>query len=160
MKQSNRLCASGLSAINHANRAIKCGDGDVFIAGGVEHMTRSPWLISKVSKAFGRDAEMYDSSFGWRFVNPKMKELYGTESMGQTAENLAEKFNISREDQDQFAYWSQQKTGQAWGNGRMAREVTKVSIPQRKGEDIVFDKDEFIKPTTTPEVLAKLRTSF
>ena len=156
----NRLCASGLSAINHANRAIKCGDGEVFIAGGVEHMTRSPWVISKVSKAFGRDAQMHDSSFGWRFINPKMQQLYGTESMGQTAENLAEKFNISRKDQDQFAYWSQQKTRQAWENGRLAQEITTVSIPQRKSDDIVFDKDEFIKPNSTPEILAKLKPAF
>ena len=156
----NRLCASGLSAINHANRAIKCGDGEIFIAGGVEHMTRSPWVISKVTKAFGRDAEMFDSSFGWRFINPKMQELYGTESMGQTAENLAEKFKISREDQDQFACWSQQKTSQAWENGRLAMEVTRVTIPQRKGDDIVFEKDEFIKPNTTAEILAKLKPAF
>ena len=156
----NRLCASGLSAINHASRAIKCGEGKVFIAGGVEHMTRSPWVISKVSKAFGRDAEMYDSSFGWRFVNPKMRERYGTESMGETAENLAKKFNISRADQDQFAYWSQQKAATAWKNGRLAKEVTSVSIPQRKADDLIFERDEFIKPNTTPDILAKLRPAF
>lgn len=156
----NRLCASGLSAINHANRAIKCDDGNIFIAGGVEHMTRGPWVISKVSKAFGRDAEMHDSSFGWRFINPKMQELYGTESMGQTAENLARKFNISREDQDRFACWSQQKASESWKSGRLAREVTKVPIPQRKSDPLIFERDEFIKPGTTPEVLAKLKPAF
>jgi len=156
----NRLCASGLSAINHANRAIKAGDGDLFIAGGVEHMTRSPWVISKVSKPFGRDAKMYDSSFGWRFVNPVMQELYGTESMGQTAENLAAKFAISREDQDRFASWSQQKTAAAQKSGRLAKEVTPVTIPQRKADPILFDQDEFLKPQTTEEVLAKLKPVF
>ena len=109
----NRLCSSGMAAIIHANRAIKSGEGEVFIAGGVEHMTRGPWVISKVSKAFGRDAQMHDSSFGWRFVNPKMKELYGTDAMGQTAENLVDKYGISREDQDKFAAWSQQKASAA-----------------------------------------------
>jgi 3-oxoadipyl-CoA thiolase len=156
----NRLCASGLSAINHACRAVKCGDGNIFIAGGVEHMTRGPWVISKVSKPFGRDAEMHDSSFGWRFINPKMQELYGTESMGETAENLAVQFGISREDQDRFACWSQQKSGKAWASGRISREVTPVSIAQRKGDPVVFEKDEFIKPDTTFGVLSKLRPAF
>lgn len=156
----NRLCASGLSAINHANRAIKSGDGDLIIAGGVEHMTRAPWVISKVSKAFGRDAEMYDSSFGWRFINPRMKELYGTESMGQTAENLAEKFTISREDQDRFACWSQQKAAKAMENGRLAKEITTVTIPQRKSDPIIFSKDEFPKPETGVEILNQLKPAF
>src|SRR5271166_5642713 len=100
----NRLCASGMSAVINAAQAIKAGDGDVFIAGGVEHMTRGPWVISKTSQPFGQDAQMYDSSFGWRFINPKMHELYGTDSMGVTAEHLAEMYKISREDQDTFAY--------------------------------------------------------
>jgi 3-oxoadipyl-CoA thiolase len=156
----NRLCASGLSAVNHANRAIKAGDGDLFIAGGVEHMTRAPWVISKVSSAFGRDAQMHDSSFGWRFVNPKMEELFGTEAMGETAENLVEKYQISRKDQDKFAKWSQMKAAAAWDNGRLAREVTEVSIPRRKGEPVIFAKDEFIKPQTNLEVLAKLKPVF
>ncbi len=156
----NRLCSSGMSAIVHANRAIKAGDGDVFIAGGVEHMTRGPFVISKVSKAFGRDAQMHDSSFGWRFVNPKMKELYGTEGMGSTAENLAEMFNISREDQDQFAYWSQSKAAAAQENGRLAEEIVSVEIPQRKKDPIIFDQDEFIRATTTTEILGKLRPAF
>ena len=156
----NRLCSSGMSAIIHANRAIKAGDGDVFIAGGVEHMTRGPWVISKVSKAFGRDAQMHDSSFGWRFVNKKMHELYGTDGMGVTAENLAEKFSISREDQDKFAMWSQQKAASAQSSGRLAKEITPVEIPQRKADPLVFDQDEFIKPSTSLEVLGKLRTAF
>ena len=156
----NRLCSSGLSAINHANRAIKSGDGELFIAGGVESMTRGPWVISKVSKPFGRDAEMHDSSFGWRFVNQKMRDLYGTEPMGQTAENLAEKYHISREDQDKFAYWSQQKSSKARESGRLAREITSVNIPQRKGEPIVFNEDEFIKPQTSLEGLAYLKPAF
>ena len=156
----NRLCSSGLSAIIHANRAIKCDDGDIFIAGGVEHMTRGPWVISKVSKPFGRDAQMHDSSFGWRFVNKKMHEMYGTDGMGTTAENLVDKYKISREDQDQFAYWSQMKAAAAQQNGRLAKEIIPVEIPQRKADPILFDKDEFIKPNTSVEVLAKLRSAF
>ncbi|MBN4070315.1 3-oxoadipyl-CoA thiolase [Olleya sp. AH-315-F22] len=156
----NRLCSSGLSAIIHANRAIKAGDGDVFISGGVEHMTRGPYVIAKPSSAFGNDSKMYDSSFGWRFINPKMQQLYGTDSMGNTAENLVEKYNISREDQDAFAYWSQIKATKAQENGRLAKEIVTVEIPQRKKEAIQFSKDEFVKPTTTKEVLAKLRPAF
>ena len=156
----NRLCSSGMSAIVHANRAIKAGDGDVFISGGVEHMTRGPFVISKVSKAFGRDAKMHDSSFGWRFVNPKMKELYGVEGMGSTAENLAEMYSISREDQDQFAYWSQSKAAAAQASGRLAKEIIAVEIPRRKQDPLLFDRDEFIRPTTTTEILAKLRPAF
>lgn len=156
----NRLCSSGLSAIIHANRAIKTGDGDVFIAGGVEHMTRGPWVISKVSKPFGRDAQMHDSSFGWRFVNKKMKDLYGTDGMGITAENLVDLYNISREDQDKFAYWSQMKAATAQKNGRLAKEIVPVSIPQRKKDPIHFKHDEFIRPNSSLEVLAKLRPAF
>ena len=156
----NRLCSSGLSAIIHANRAIKAGDGEVFIAGGVEHMTRGPWVISKVSKPFGRDAQMHDSSFGWRFVNNKMHDLYGTDGMGTTAENLVDKYDINRVDQDQFAYWSQMKAAEAQRNGRLAKEIISVEIPQRKKDPIIFDTDEFIKPTTSLEVLAKLRPAF
>ena len=156
----NRLCSSGMSAVIHANRAIKTGDGDLFISGGVEHMTRGPWVISKVSKPFGRDAQMHDSSFGWRFINPKMHELYGTDPMGSTAENLAEKYSINREDQDKFAYWSQMKATAAQNSGRLAEEIIAVEIPQRKADPIIFDKDEFIKPSTTLEILAKLRPAF
>jgi len=156
----NRLCASGMSSVIHANRAIRAGDGDLFLSGGVESMTRGPWVISKVSAPFGRDAQMHDSSFGWRFVNKKMQELYGTEGMGQTAENLAEMFKLSREDQDKFAYHSQMKAAAAQKSGRLAMEITPVSIPQRKADPIQFDQDEFIRPTTSMDALAKLRTAF
>ena len=156
----NRLCSSGMSSVIHAHRAICTGDGDIFIAGGVENMTRGPWVISKVSKAFGRDAQMYDSSFGWRFVNPKMKELYGVDGMGNTAENLAEKYNISRKDQDLFAYYSQMKASKAQSDGRFEEEIVSVEIPQRKKEPIIFSKDEFIKSNTSLEILSKLRTAF
>ncbi|MCI4668046.1 MAG: acetyl-CoA C-acyltransferase [Bacteroidia bacterium] len=156
----NRLCSSGMSAIIHANRAIKAGDGDVFLCGGVENMTRGPWVISKVSSAFGRDAKMEDSSFGWRFVNKKMHQLFGTDGMGQTAENLAEMYKISREDQDAFAYRSQMKATAAQKSGRLSQEITSIEIPQRKKAPIIFDQDEFIKPSTSLEVLAKLRTAF
>ncbi len=156
----NRLCSSGMSAIIHANRAIKAGDGDVFLAGGLENMTRGPWVISKVSKPFGRDAQMHDSSFGWRFVNPKMKEMYGTDGMGVTAENLVEMYDISREDQDKFAHWSQMKAAAAQSNGRLAEEIVAVSIPQRKKDPIVFEADEFIKPKTSLAILGKLRAAF
>ena len=150
----NRLCSSGMSAVVNAYRAIKAGEGDLFISGGVEHMTRGPWVISKASKPFGRDSEMHDSSFGWRFVNPKMKELFGTDAMGQTAENLADKFNISRDDQDKFAAWSQQKANDAQKSGRLAKEIMQVEIPQRKADPIVFDKDEFIRAGTSVEILS------
>ena len=156
----NRLCSSGMSSVIHAHRAICAGDGDVFIAGGVENMTRGPWVISKVSKPFGRDAQMHDSSFGWRFINPKMKELYGVDGMGNTAENLAEKYNISREDQDKFAYHSQKKATHAQCNGRLAEEIVSVEIPQRKKDPIIFKHDEFIKGKTSLEILGKLRTAF
>lgn len=156
----NRLCSSGMAAVIHSARAIKAGEGDVFIAGGVEHMTRGPWVISKVSKPFGRDAEMHDSSFGWRFVNPKMKEMYGTHAMGQTAENLVELHGISREDQDAFALNSQLKAAKAQKEGILAQEIVAVNIPRRKQEDLVFDQDEFIRPQSTMEGLAKLRPAF
>lgn len=156
----NRLCASGLSASIAATRAIQCGDTDIMIAGGVESMTRAPWVISKTSAPFGRDAQMFDSSFGWRFVNQKLHELYGTEAMGQTAENVAELYKISRIDQDKFALWSQQKTAKAQQNGRLAKEITAIQIPQKKGDAILFDKDEFAKSNTTIEGLSALRTSF
>jgi acetyl-CoA acyltransferase len=156
----NRLCASGMSAAVNAARAAHAGEGDVFIAGGVEHMTRAPWVISKTTVAFGRDAQMFDSSFGWRFINPKMKELYGTDAMGETAENLAEMYKISREDQDRFALWSQQKAGAAEKNGRLAAERFAIDIPQKKGEPIQFIKDEFIRPESDATGLAKLKPAF
>jgi acetyl-CoA acyltransferase len=156
----NRLCASGLSAGIAAARAIQSGDGDLFVAGGVENMTRGPLVISKASAAFGRDSQMADSSFGWRFINPRMEEMYGTDAMGETAENLAERDQINREDQDRFALASQQKAAAAQQKGRFAAEIVAVSIAQRKGEPLVFDQDEFIKANTTLEGLAKLRPAF
>ena len=156
----NRLCASGMSAIINAHRAIKSGDGDLFISGGIENMTRGPWVISKVSKAFGRDAQMHDSSFGWRFINPKMKEIYGVDGMGTTAENLAELYDISREDQDKFAFNSQQKAYKAQKSGRFSEEIIPISIPQKKKDPILFEHDEFIKGNTSIEILSKLRTAF
>ncbi|MEO5643840.1 MAG: 3-oxoadipyl-CoA thiolase [Bacteroidia bacterium] len=156
----NRLCASGLSASMAAARTIMCGDADLMIAGGVENMTRGPWVISKTSTPFGRDAQMFDSSFGWRFINPKMKEAFGTDAMGETAENLYERDKISREDQDKFSFWSQQKAAKATERGRFKKEIIAVPVPQKKGEPLVFDKDEFAKPNTSLEGLAKLKTSF
>jgi acetyl-CoA acyltransferase len=156
----NRLCASGLAAIINASNSIKAGNGDVFLAGGVENMTRGPMVISKPSAAYGTDAKMYDSSFGWRFINPKMQSLFGTDAMGETAENLVDIHQISREDQDKFALWSQQKAAAAQQSGRFAQEITPVSIPQRKGDPIIFAADEFMKPTTSLEGLSKLRPAF
>jgi 3-oxoadipyl-CoA thiolase len=156
----NRLCSSGLSAIINASRAIKAGDGHVFIAGGVENMTRGPLVVSKPSAAYGTDSKMCDSSFGWRFINPKMHAMFGTDAMGETAENLVEKYTISREDQDSFALNSQIKATAAQTSGRLAKEIVAVEIPQRKGDPIQFSKDEFIKPNTSMEGLAKLRPAF
>ena len=156
----NRLCASGLSASIAAARAIMVGDADIMIAGGVENMTRGPWVISKTSTPFGRDAQMFDSSFGWRFINPKMKEQYGVDSMGETAENLRERGKISREDQDKFSLWSQKKASAAQKKGRFKKEIIGVEILQKKGEPKLFDADEFIKADTTLEILAKLKASF
>jgi acetyl-CoA acyltransferase len=156
----NRLCASGMAAAINAARAIMIGDGDIYIAGGVEGMTRGPWVISKTSTPFGRDAQMFDSSFGWRFINPKMKEIYGVDGMGETAENLVEMYNISREDQDKFAMHSQQKAARAQASGRFDKEIAPIEIPQKKSEAIIFSKDEFIKSNTTLETLAKLRPAF
>ncbi len=156
----NRLCASGMSATVAAARAIMCGDADLMISGGVENMTRGPWVMSKTSTPYGRDAQLFDSSFGWRFINPKMKEMYGTAAMGETAENLSERDNISREDQDRFAYNSQMKAKKAFDRGRFKREIVAVEIPKKKGEVTLFDKDEFMKPETNMEGLAKLNTSF
>jgi len=156
----NRLCASGMAATINAYRAIAMGDGDIYVTGGVEHMTRGPWVISKVSKPYGRDAQMHDSSFGWRFVNPKMKELYGTHGMGETAENLVEMYGISREDQDLFAYRSQMKATAARISGRLSEEIVPVVIPQRKADPVIFDEDEFIKPNSSLDILGKLRPAF
>lgn len=156
----NRLCASGMAAAIHASRAIQTDSGDVFIAGGVEHMTRGPWVISKTSKAFGRDAQMHDSSFGWRFVNSKLHDSYGTDGMGVTAENLVEKYNINRESQDLFALWSQQKTAKAQNAGFFNDEILPVEIARRKLEPLVFNKDEFSRANSSLESLAALRPAF
>jgi len=156
----NRLCASGMSAIVQAMRAIRSGEGDLFIAGGVEGMSRAPYVISKPETAFGTDSKMYDSSFGWRFINPVMEKMYGTEAMGKTAENLAEKYNISREEQDEFAAQSQRKARAAQESGRLQEEICPISIPQRKKDPIIVQEDEFLKPNTTVEGLAKLRPAF
>jgi len=156
----NRLCASGLSAVIHAARAIQSNEGDLLLAGGVEHMTRAPFALSKPSKAFGGDSQMFDSTFGWRFVNPEMTRLYGTEAMGETAENLADQYQISREDQDALAMRSQQRTAAAVARGFFTGEIAPVSIPQRKGDPIWFALDEFAKPATTLEGLAGLRPAF
>jgi len=156
----NRLCASGMAATVQAARSIATGNGEVYISGGVEHMTRGPWVISKASQPFGRDSEMHDTSFGWRFINPRMKELYGTEGMGNTAENLVELYGIEREAQDRFAHWSQMKAAAAQESGRLAEEIVPVSIPQKKGASVQFSKDEFIKAGTTLEALSALRPAF
>jgi 3-oxoadipyl-CoA thiolase len=156
----NRLCASGLSAAVNAARMIQVGDADFVIAGGVENMTRGPWVMSKTSTPYGRDAQLFDSSFGWRFVNPLLKEMYGVDAMGETAENLAQRDSISREDQDRFALISQQKAAAARQRGRFAKEIIPVVIPQKKGDAKVVDRDEFIKADTTLEGLGKLKASF
>jgi 3-oxoadipyl-CoA thiolase len=156
----NRLCASGMAATINASRAIKDGAGDLYIAGGVEHMTRGPWVISKTSSAFGRDAQMFDSSFGWRFINPKMEAIYGVDSMGMTAENLVEKYGIEREAQDKFACWSQEKVAKAQANGFFDGEIVPVIIPQKKKDPIHFAKDEFARASTTMETLSNLKPAF
>ena len=156
----NRLCSSGMAATINAYRAITIGEGNLYITGGIEHMTRGPWVMSKASKAFGRDVQLHDSSFGWRFINPKMVELYGTEGMGQTAENLVSLYKISREDQDIFAFNSQMKASKAIKSGRLNKEICSVNIPQRKKDDLIFENDQFIKPHTTLEKLKTLRPAF
>jgi len=156
----NRLCGSGMDAVIAAARAIKCGEADLIIAGGVESMTRAPFVMPKATTAFSRANEVFDTTIGWRFVNPLMKKQYGIDSMPETAENVAEDFNVSREDQDAFAVRSQQKAGAAMENGRLAKEITPVVIPQRKGDDVVVDRDEHPRPATTVENLAKLRAPF
>lgn len=156
----NRLCASGMSAIVQASRAIKSGEGDLFIAGGVEGMSRAPFVLSKADGGFATDQKMYDSSFGWRFINPKMEAMYGTEAMGKTAENLAEKYNISRERQDQFVLNSQMKAAAAQNSGRFAEEITPLNVPRGRKETVIFEQDEFLKPNTNLETLAKLRGAF
>jgi 3-oxoadipyl-CoA thiolase len=155
----NRLCGSGLNAVGSCASAIRSGEGDLMIAGGVESMSRSPFVIGKAESAFGRTQNMYDTTMGWRFVNKKLDAQYGTDVMPQTAENLAAEHAISREDQDKFAFWSQQKAAAAMQDGRLAGEITPVTIPQRKGDAVVVDSDEHPRATSL-EKLAQLRSLF
>lgn len=156
----NILCASGMAAIANAARNIKAGDGDLFLAGGVESMTRAPFVMAKATTPFSREVQVFDTSIGWRFVNPAMKKMYGTDSMGETAENVAEKYGINRIDQDNFALRSQQKAAAAQTSGRFIEEITPVVIPQKKGDPVIVDKDEYLKPGTTLEVLSNLKAAF
>jgi acetyl-CoA acyltransferase len=157
----NRLCASGLSAVAHAARAVRLSEGDLYIAGGVESMTRAPYVLSKSGKAFARDAQLYDTSIGWRFVNPRMQQRYGVDSMGETAENVATEFDVSREDQDRFACATQARAVAARARGRFAVEITPVEVPgEKRGEVRRFEHDEFIRPDTTIEKLSKLKPAF
>ena len=156
----NILCASGMAAVANASRFIQAGDGDIYMAGGVESMTRAPFVMAKSPSAFSREVSMFDTSIGWRFVNPAMRKLYGVDSMGETAENVAERFKVSRDDQDAFALRSQQKATASRQSGRFTQEIAPISINKGKNETIVFDQDEYIKPSTTFEILSKLRAAF
>ncbi len=155
----NRLCGSGMDAVIAAARAIKAGEAELMIAGGVESMSRAPFVMPKAEAAFSRSAEIHDTTIGWRFINPRMKKQYGVDSMPETGENVAADFRVSREDQDAFALRSQERAAAAQANGRLAREIMPVSIPQRKGEPVVVEKDEHPRATTL-EALAKLPTPF
>jgi acetyl-CoA acyltransferase len=156
----NRLCASGLHAVGAAAQAIKSGDAGLIVAGGVENMSRAPFVMPKAETAFSRTPEIYDTTIGWRFVNPKMDAEYGTDALGVTAENLAEKYQITRQDQDAFALNSQQKAAAAQGDGRMAEEIVAVTVPQRRGDGVVVDTDEHPRADTSLETLGKLRAAF
>ena len=155
----NRLCGSGMDAVIAAARAIRAGEADIMIAGGVESMSRAPFVIPKAESAFSRNAEIYDTTIGWRFINPVMKKQYGVDSMPETGENVAEDYKVSREDQDAFAVRSQAKAAAAQDNGRLAKEIAPVTIPQRKGEPVIVGKDEHPRATSM-EALAKLGTPF
>lgn len=155
----NRLCASGINAISIATNAIKAGESELMIAGGVESMSRAPFVMGKAENSFDRSQTLYDTTMGWRFINKELDKLYGTESMPETAENVAEQFNVSREDQDKFAFWSQSKAKAAQEDGRLAQEIVPVVIPQRKGNDIVFDKDEHLRLSALDK-LANLKAQF
>ena len=155
----NRLCGSGMDAVIAAARAVKSGEGELYIAGGVESMSRAPFVMPKADSAFSRNAEIYDTTIGWRFINKAMHKAYGTDSMPETAENVAEDFGISREDQDAFAVRSQAKASAAQANGRLAKEITPVTIPSRKGDPVIVDRDEHPRATTI-ETLAKLKAPF
>ncbi|HET8728277.1 MAG TPA: 3-oxoadipyl-CoA thiolase, partial [Alphaproteobacteria bacterium] len=156
----NRLCGSGMDAVAIAARAIKAGEADLVIAGGVESMSRAPFVMPKAESAFSRRAEIHDTTIGWRFVNPVLKAQYGVDSMPETGENVAEEFGVSRADQDAFALRSQQRAAAASESGRLAREIVPVTIPQRKGDPAVVDRDEHPRPETTLAALAKLPTPF
>ena len=156
----NRLCASGMEAVIASSRMIRSGEGALVIAGGSESMSRAPFVMPKADSAFSRNAEIYDTTIGWRFVNRHLKAVYGTDSMPETGENVAERWQVSREDQDRFALRSQQKAGVAMQNGRFAAEIEPVAIPQRKGDPIVVEMDEHPRPQTTLEQLAKLPAPF
>lgn len=156
----NRLCASGLSAIANAARGIKAGEGELYVAGGVESMTRAPYVLSKSATPFGRDMQLFDTALGWRFVNPEMKAAFGTDSMGETAENVASRYNITRESQDAFALRSQQKAVAARADGRHAQEIIPVHVPQKKGDPLAITQDEFLRPDTSIATLAKLKPAF
>lgn len=156
----NRLCASGLEAVNVAARMIESGCGDIFVAGGVESMSRAPYVLSKADAAFGRGQEMFDTSIGWRFVNPRLAQMHPPYPMGETAENVARKHGISREVQDRFALRSQQQWAAAHEAGKFADELVSVEVPQRRGDPVVVDTDEHPRPGTTLEQLAKLRPAF
>jgi len=156
----NRLCASGLSAVANAARAIRAGEGDLYVAGGVESMTRAPYVLSKGATPFARDVQLFDTSLGWRFVNPAMKAAHGTDSMGETAEHVAAQYGVSRADQDAFAVRSQQKAAAARAAGRHAEEIVPVEVPQKKGASVRVSEDEFLRPDTTVETLAKLKPAF
>ncbi|MCG7391744.1 3-oxoadipyl-CoA thiolase [Microvirga sp. ACRRW] len=156
----NRLCGSGMDAVITAARAIKAGEAELMIAGGVESMSRAPFVMPKAEAAFSRAAEIHDTTIGWRFINPLMKQQYGVDSMPETGENVAEDYRVSRQDQDAFAMRSQQKAAAAQENGRLAREIVPVTIPRRKGDPVIVDKDEHPRGDTTLEQLAKLSTPF
>ena len=156
----NRLCASGLSATVSAARAVRNGEGNLFVAGGVESMTRAPYAMSKGSTPWARDVQLFDTSLGWRFVNPAMRAAYGTDSMGETAEHVVAEKGVSRDDQDAFARWSQQKAAASRAAGRFAREIAPVSVAGKKGSSTVVAADEFLRPDTTLETLAKLKPAF
>ena len=158
----NRLCASGMNAVVNAARAARLGEGDIYVAGGVESMTRAPYVLSKATQPFARNAELFDTSIGWRFVNSRMKDQYGTDSMGQTAENVSDKFGVTRDDQDAFALRSQKKAAAARSGGRFEREIVAVPLPPEKrgAEPKMFAEDEFLRPDTSLEILAKLKPAF
>ncbi|MBO1906985.1 3-oxoadipyl-CoA thiolase [Microvirga sp. 3-52] len=156
----NRLCGSGMDAVIAAARAIKAGEAEIMIAGGVESMSRAPFVMPKADTAFSRNAEIYDTTIGWRFINPLIKSQYGVDSMPETGENVAADFNVSREGQDAFALRSQKKAAAAQANGRLAQEIVPVTIPKRKGDPVVVDRDEHPRGDTTLEQLAKLSTPF